>query len=442
MRRRKTIKLNSSFSENDTLRSVKPWVVVGSRGFVVNRGSGSSVYVLSIVDYLRSVGFRVAFLALSPDGFGARPFVRLDVEVVEAFDDYLINGWTRFGTWAMRTDSPRPWLAAAAKLMLRKAVPKVGRWLPSRIRDWLNENVMRPRWDMSSASVTELDFADYHIQRLDPVAVYINYFYLAKVATLPSVAKIPSYILTHGVFFDRSAFYEEKNVRPEHPMVDWETEIAALAQADAVVAIQQTDADILQRLLPAGTVLTAPMAMVARQNNAVRMPGRCLYVGGSSQHNALGLRWFLEGVWPTVLAVEPAAHLHVCGSIKQDFRDSYPNVTFLGRVVDLATEYDLALICLIPLVVGSGLKIKLVEALCYGRTGVATSVGVQGLESDISEIIAIADDPAQFAAEVIDLLHNDGRRITMEAKAINFARQAFSADTCYRRLNPSFPTDG
>jgi glycosyltransferase involved in cell wall biosynthesis len=219
-------------------------------------------------------------------------------------------------------------------------------------------------------------------------------------------------------------------------VIDQFTEIAALAKADTAVAIQQTDAAILSRFLPVGSVVTAPMAMVARQNNAARVPGRCLFVGGDSQANTLGLRWFLEHVWPRVLAVESTAHLRVCGDVKRGFSAHFPNVTFVGRVADLAPEYDSALVCLVPLVVGSGLKIKLVEALCHGRTGVATSVGVQGMHFD-SEIIAVADEPVEFAAEVVDLLRNDARRMVMEARALNFGQHHFLADSCYLRLNPS-----
>jgi glycosyltransferase involved in cell wall biosynthesis len=417
--------------------SASPWVVICSRTFLLNAAGGSSAYVLSIADYLRSLGFRVAFLALSPNGFGVRPCARLGAEL-GVFDDYRINGWMRLGCWVLRIDSPLPWLAAAVKLVLKKIVPKVARWLPGGLRDWLNDHVMSRRSNMSPASTAELRFADRHIQRLDPAAVYINYFYIADVAALPRVSGIPSYVLTHSVFFDRSALYEKKNVRSEHPVIEQFTEITALAKADTVVAIQQTDAEILSRFLPVGSVVTAPMAMSARQNNAVRVSGRCLFVGGDSQTNTLGLLWFLEHVWPRVLAAESPAHLRICGDVNRSFSAHFPNVTFVGRVADLAPEYDSALVCVVPLVVGSGLKIKLVEALCNGRTGVATSVGVQGLHFGISEIVAVADEPVEFAAEVVDLLRNDARRSVMEAMALNFGQQHFLAYSCYPRLNPSF----
>ncbi|MGC1726582.1 MAG: glycosyltransferase [Candidatus Acidiferrales bacterium] len=352
------------------------------------------------------------------------------------FDDYRINGWVQLGRWAVRIDSPLPWFTAGVKLVFRMIERKVARWLPQGIRDWLKERVKRRRWDMSPASTKELRFADRHIRRLDPAAVYINYFYIADVAALPSVSGIPSYVLTHSVFFDRSALYEKKNVRADHPVIDQITEINALAKADTVVAIQQTDAEILSRFLPVGSVITAPMAMGARQNNAVRVPGRCLFVGGDSQPNALGLRWFLEHVWPRVLAAEPTGHLRVCGDVNRRFSAQFPNVTFVGRVADLTPEYDSTLVCLVPLVVGSGLKIKLVEALCHGRTGVATSVGVQGLQIDLSEIVAVADEPVEFAAQVVDLLRHDARRKAMEERALNFGREYFLADSCYRRLDP------
>jgi len=81
---------------------------------------------------------------------------------------------------------------------------------------------------------------------------------------------------------------------------------------------------------------------------------------------------------------------------------------------DLLEEYAEATLCLVPLIVGAGLKIKLVEAFCHGRTGAATSIGVQGLEGDVGGQVAVADDPDSFAREVVDLTKDHERRKVMK----------------------------
>jgi succinoglycan biosynthesis protein ExoO len=81
--------------------------------------------------------------------------------------------------------------------------------------------------------------------------------------------------------------------------------------------------------------------------------------------------------------------------------------------------------------VGSGLKIKLVEALGRGKAIVATTATVQGFEALVRESVAVADDPAAFAAEVLALLHDRGLRSVRGAAALAVARERFSSTACY-----------
>ena len=82
----------------------------------------------------------------------------------------------------------------------------------------------------------------------------------------------------------------------------------------------------------------------------------------------------------------------------------------MGPVPSLEALYDEAAVVISPLSVGSGLKIKLVEALGHGKAIVATSATVSGFEVLTRDAVAVADDPAAFAAGVTALLKDPALR--------------------------------
>jgi len=80
---------------------------------------------------------------------------------------------------------------------------------------------------------------------------------------------------------------------------------------------------------------------------------------------------------------------------------------------------------------GSGLKIKLVEALGHGKAIVTTTTTLQGVEDLVGPAVIVTDDAASFAAEVVSLLKDPGARGRLCATALEVARTYFSAAACY-----------
>jgi len=83
---------------------------------------------------------------------------------------------------------------------------------------------------------------------------------------------------------------------------------------------------------------------------------------------------------------------------------------------------------------GSGLKIKLIEALGHGKAIVATSVTLQGVEAETSVAVAVADDPPAFAAAVLRFLSDPNLRVTYGEAALNVARGNFSSEACFSEV--------
>ena len=155
-----------------------------------------------------------------------------------------------------------------------------------------------------------------------------------------------------------------------------------------------------------------------------------LFVGSNTAPNVIGLKWFLQTVWPMVLVRIPECDLRVAGTVKSAFETSYPRVQFLGLVDDLKPLYESAAVVISPLTVGSGLKIKLIEALAHGKSIVATTVSVEGTDDGVRSAVAVHDAPESFAAAIIELLSDRDLRQTKAAEALSICRQRYSSESC------------
>jgi glycosyltransferase involved in cell wall biosynthesis len=156
-----------------------------------------------------------------------------------------------------------------------------------------------------------------------------------------------------------------------------------------------------------------------------------LFVGSSASANVDGLDWFLAEIWPRILAERPDTKLTVAGSVCTAITSTPVGVSLRGRVPDLTPLYRRADVVISPLRVGSGLKIKLIEALAHGKPVVGTTVTAQGVAHLLDGAVALADTPEAFASEVLSLLNQPLLRATRAEAALAVARGSFSTSAAY-----------
>jgi succinoglycan biosynthesis protein ExoO len=159
-----------------------------------------------------------------------------------------------------------------------------------------------------------------------------------------------------------------------------------------------------------------------------------LFVASNTSPNIVGLNWFYERVWARVRARVRGAELNVIGNVVRSMGPPPEGVRYLGPVRDLAPYYKKAAVVISPLTAGSGLKIKLVEALAHGKAIVATSVTVQGVDQEVREATRVVDDPEAFAGAIVELLLDKSLREVMGARARAAAERNFSRNICYAEL--------
>lgn len=393
-------------------------VTLLSRQRIVGATNGSSAYVLALAKALKNQGFLVDFVGVSPRIFGRWAALRLRPEL-KLFDRYLINGGRRVGDFIFARD-PRIWAASAlavADQVLRRLSPRTSISEPA-------------SYDKTAPPSREeaLFIAQHSTQNAH--AVLCDYAFMAPYAAFALSPAAPSLVIMHDLLSGRITGPNERNVTE----LSADAEFKLLGMAGAVIAIQQEEAALVRAALPRQTVITAPHAADIVPEPQPGEDDMLLFVGSNTAPNIVGLEWFFKDVWPLILAARPNARLKVAGSVARALGPAPAGVTLLGVVGDLRPLYAEAGVVISPLRTGSGLKIKLIEALGAGKAVVGCCITAQGVEHELADAVILKDDPTAFAKAVVDLLANRERRRAMAARALAAADRHFSPAACFGEL--------
>lgn len=167
----------------------------------------------------------------------------------------------------------------------------------------------------------------------------------------------------------------------------------------------------LQRLFRAKNVESVPNAVALQPVGPPSLSPTVLLLGTYGYApNRLGAEYFLDQVWPRILAANPNAQAIIAGAQPESIRHHRshpPGVTFPGFVSSLDELYARAKVVICPILTGGGTRVKIMEAAAYGRPIVATSVGAEGIDLRDGDEILLRDTPAGFADACIELLGND-----------------------------------
>lgn len=122
--------------------------------------------------------------------------------------------------------------------------------------------------------------------------------------------------------------------------------------------------------------------------------------------NTEGLKWFVQKVWPKVIARIPEAQLQIAGrnTPASIFQWSNKNIEVLGEVTDQYQFMAQQNVLIVPLFSGSGMRIKIIEGMALGKAIVSTAIGAEGIDYEAGKNIYIANDPETFTQKITMLL--------------------------------------
>lgn len=202
----------------------------------------------------------------------------------------------------------------------------------------------------------------------------------------------------------------------------------ALGAFDHVFAISRTDKNALDALCPTTISVLPPAIPAARAGKKHHGPPSMLFVGLLTWYpNKMGVRWYIDKVAPIIRKKIPEATTIVVGQYaRAKFFRPPSDVRLVGYAKSLQPHIRRASVCIVPLHSGSGVRIKILEAMAHGVPVVSTTIGAEGIEATDEKIMMIADTPEDFAQAVISLLKNEDFRHRTAVRARAWVRKHFS----------------
>ena len=204
-------------------------------------------------------------------------------------------------------------------------------------------------------------------------------------------------------------------------------ELRSLAHFDQVQVCTPQNRRYLLEFLPrlAPRLRDGLRAGIDCANYAFRPEGReplTMLFLGSFRHdpNRVAVDWFVREVMPLILERVPEARLVIAGSEPppaHTYADAEGHLEMLGFVDDVHEVLARYAVFVCPILSGSGVRVKLLEAFAAGIPVVSTTVGADGLAEKDGEVCALSDTPAGFADRVVKLLTDPGTAAAMAARA-------------------------
>lgn len=173
------------------------------------------------------------------------------------------------------------------------------------------------------------------------------------------------------------------------------------------VMMSGVDAARLRSMVPSAPVTVVPNGVDTdyfRPPESPPLEGRVLFVGPTySFPNLDAVEFFAREIWPSVRTSLPGASLEVAGRSAPDHASRFhavPGMKLLGHLEDLRPSLGDAACVVVPIRVGGGTRLKILDAWAMGKAVVSTSIGCEGLAAADGVNLLIRDDAKSFAEAV------------------------------------------
>ncbi|MCB0402377.1 MAG: glycosyltransferase [Flavobacteriales bacterium] len=176
-------------------------------------------------------------------------------------------------------------------------------------------------------------------------------------------------------------------------------------RVDAIAAITSKDQDLLKELGATKPVTVVPFGINVSnyEPQSAEYPNSCFHIGSMDwSPNLNGINWLLKQVWPGLQDDSQNAGFYLAGRNMPEelLRLKQKQVHVIGEVEEANEFMNAHDMMLVPLFAGSGMRIKIVEAMALQKTVVATSIAAEGIDVVDGEHILIADTAEEFMTQI------------------------------------------
>ena len=359
--------------------------------------SGNRSRVLNIFNNLRELGNDVHFIYIDNGN------KNVDLKKMEKY-----VGINKF--WRYKNKDKKK-LIPTIKRYLRKIVLKVGLSKKIIIHYGID--------DIYPESLT--DFVCEKMNEIKYDVIWVEYVWYSKLLKYVKndVLKV---IDTHDVFTNREKLFLINNDTPKWYYTTKKEESKGLSRANYVVSIQNKETDFLNNIINNKNtkVVTIGNSIDLTKPKIVKNKNY-LFIGSNNDMNINGINLFIKNVLPNVRKREKNSKLIIAGSVCDNIPDS-DNYEKLGFVDDLNDLYNSVRLVINPVMSGTGLNIKTIEALGHCKPLVTTKCGIKGLNND-GNMCYIARNDEEFADRIIDVLNDDEVAKILSEQSFHFVKK-------------------
>ena len=214
---------------------------------------------------------------------------------------------------------------------------------------------------------------------------------------------------------------------------------------DVNIVMSENDGESLRALAPSARTRVVANGVDTEYFTPAEDGGApvLIYGGGMNMFaNRDAVLHFLRAVWPLVKVAEPAVRFLAVGQdpppeltalAAQD-----PQIVVTGYVADIRPYIAQATVYVVPLRVGGGTRLKVLDAMAMGKAMVSTTLGCEGLAVTAGEHLLVADAPPDFAAAVVSLLRDRPRRVALGQAARTLVEREYAWPAIGRQLMAAY----
>lgn len=215
-------------------------------------------------------------------------------------------------------------------------------------------------------------------------------------------------------------------------------ELENINKVDGIAAIAPGDAVYFKTKAPETPVKYIPFGMEIPEVNEMIQARPSLFFLGAFDWlpNREGINWFLSKVWPELHKNHSGLDFHIAGkSMPEEWRSKSGNgLHFHGEVPSAREFMQNHEIMMVPLFRGSGIKIKVLEAMALGKTVIATPKAIEGIHCEDRKDILIAEDAATFSKALGYCLENPEKRKAIGKNAREHIKENYNLEAVTGKL--------
>ena len=268
--------------------------------------------------------------------------------------------------------------------------------------------------------------------------------YLPEIRKFPVKVSLRAHNLEHEI-------WKRKSIHEQNPLKKWYFSILArriarleknlLASIDLLIPISDRDGASLQKMHATPQMITIPTGFETSEYPFRPVPVKrdIFFLGALDwMPNQEGLEWFIRKVLPLVLEKEPGIVFHIAGRNAPGWlveKLSHPSIHYHGEVEDAVSFITDHGIMVVPLLSGSGIRIKILEGMVTGKCIVTTDIGAEGIPATNGEHFFVAENEKDFADLVLEVLASNNKAEEAGRKARILVQEKFDTFVIANRLS-------